>query len=104
MGQRNEETSYAFKTCQKIAVNSTAATLSSQANDYINVYRIVASADVWGEWGSSTVTAQSSAGTDSVFFPAYVPEYISTNKRYFSFISETSTSAFVNLCEGTQGD
>ena len=104
MGQRTLETSYAFKNCQRVATNSTAATLSTITSDYITTYRIVSSVDTWATWGSSTVVAGSSVANTSKFLPAFIPEYINTNGRYFSFINEGSTSAFVNVCEATQGD
>lgn len=104
MGQRTLETSYAMGACQRIATNSTAATLSSQTSDFVGTYRIVSSVDTWGVWGSSTVVAGSSVGNTSTFFPAFIPEYINTNQRFFSFRNEGSTSAYVNICEATQGD
>lgn len=98
-------TSYALKNPQRLAVSNSAATRSTQTSDYIYVYRLAPSADVWGAWGSSTITAQTSAGnTTSFFFPSGNEYYINTNMRYFSFRTVSSTAAFVNIAEATQGD
>jgi len=102
MGMKFHQTSYAYPATQRIAATSTGAVLSAQTREDIESYRIVSNVDMWMNHGSSTVTAQSSAGqTTSTFHPAGVVEVFNTQDRFFSVVAE-GASGFTNLTEVTQ--
>ncbi len=106
MSNKFRQTSYypEFPSIQKLTINSTAATISAQMLDDIELFRLVSDAAFYYKTGqSSTVTASSTAGGDSVYCPAATPEYFNTkNHRWVSVIADTSTSAFVNVAQMTQ--
>ncbi len=109
MSNKFKQTSYypnfgPVASIQKITITSTAASLSIQMVDDIELFRIVGTTNFYYKTGqSSTVTAASSAGGASVFCPSATPEYFNTkNHRWVSFIADASTGAFVNLAQMTQ--
>ena len=102
MSKKFTQTSYKLKSPQRLVAGSTMVR-SAQFNDYIDTYRVVGNSNFWLATGSSTVTAQSSAGnTTSTFHIAGVTEYINANGRYASVIAESSTAGIVSIAEAVQ--
>ncbi len=96
------QTSYKLRAAQKINTSSTAATLSTAINNFIETVRIASNVDVWFNQGSSTVTASSTNDGSSVFLPGGTVEYINPYiATYFSVLANSS-SGFFTITECSQ--
>lgn len=104
MATKFVQTSYKTKksTPQKLTITSTGATLSTVLPDHIETVRFVSNVDYWLTYGSSTVTASSTAGGGSIYMPAYVPEYKNIDRNSFISVRANGSSGFVCISAETQ--